>query len=160
MRSPWSVQMDEQRFEDRTVEGVGNIKSFEGQTVDSLRSRLDQRCFCVFTALEQIPACWPKRIMNNAFQQIGGKDTITNVWQVNIDGKQWQWYYGFCLATYLQEIKKCPGFVYERKKVEGKWAYVPIVSVLFALDGLIKQASATWCESVLKKINEPQKRGE
>ena len=157
--APCRDQMWE-KFEKVAVEGIGTLQDFEKLTIDEVRLRLPRGRYALYTATSPIPEGWPAEVMQfkKGRTQKDGQEVLVdvNVWQMNLDGAKWDFFYGF--GTQLVE-GLIPAFIYERKEVQGRTAYVPVVSMLVFPDGRVQQASKSWCEAVIADRLREQKKG-
>ena len=147
--APCRDQMWE-KFENVTIEGIGNLKDFEKLTLDEIRPRLATGQYALYATTNPIPEGWPTEVMQfkkGRMQQEGHEVAVdVNIWQMNLDGAKWEFFYGF--GTQLVE-GLIPAFIYQRKHADGREAYVPVVSMLVFPDGRIRQASQSWCEEAI-----------
>src|SRR5207253_744746 len=80
----------------------------------------------------------------------------SNFWYMS-NGKEWRQFYCFHLTTYMNVHKRIPAFIYERKTINGKHVYAPVVDLLMSLNGRVERASTGFCRIMRRETFGPKR---
>jgi hypothetical protein len=155
--------MDESRFENVVVEGVGDLRALAGVSADELAATLAADRYALVRATSTVPLGWPSELFKNApaeFEVDGRKEPHEiNTWYFAEAGEPWRGFYAYSLTAYVEWHKLVPAFIYERVTTGAGVGYLAVVSLLLSLNGRVRKASKSWCDGVRADRNRELQRG-
>jgi len=127
---------------EKLLNSEAKVRGLAGLSVKRLQVLLKDQNFALVLPTAKIPIGWPAEIVK--ISQDSQTMEKSNFWYMS-NGKEWRQFYCFCLTTYMTVHKTIPAFIYERKIINGKCAYAPVVDLMMSLGGRVKRASTGFC---------------
>jgi len=135
---------------EKILDNEARVRGLANLSVKRLQALLKSQNYALILPTMKISPGWPAEIVRVS------RNAQTCAWYMS-NGKQWREFYCYCLTTYMTEHKLIPAFIYERKIINGKYAYAPVVDLMISLNGRIKQASTGFCRNMRRETFGPRR---